>query len=147
MKGLDLTQTCPRSPGEQLGGYVWLPRIIDKARAFNAGTVGEYNYDCPMDKHFLAFAGIDSRTFAQAVKETDSDQEVLSWFKAHSIPHTDQELRQFNADFSRHAPDSEEKRRHFLELREKVAPGRSDITTWFQLLDADEGRVPAAPKQ
>ncbi|HEX7632014.1 MAG TPA: DUF5069 domain-containing protein, partial [Lacunisphaera sp.] len=36
----DLTRHPPRSPRTRLGGYVQLPRLIDKARAVAAGTAG-----------------------------------------------------------------------------------------------------------
>jgi hypothetical protein len=39
----DLSQHPPRSPRARLGGYVHLPRLLDKARAHLAGRMGEYN--------------------------------------------------------------------------------------------------------
>ena len=33
----DLTQHPPRSPRVRLGGFVHLPRLLDKARAYAAG--------------------------------------------------------------------------------------------------------------
>lgn len=41
---IDLTQRPPRSHRIRLGGYVMLPRILDKGRALNAGKLGEYRY-------------------------------------------------------------------------------------------------------
>src|SRR5512135_190240 len=49
----DLTKRPPRSPRVRLGGYVILPRMLDKGRAAVAGTPGEYHYNCPMDQGFL----------------------------------------------------------------------------------------------
>ena len=45
----DLTQRPPRSPRCRLGGYVILPRLLDKGRATIAGTNGEFIYDAPVD--------------------------------------------------------------------------------------------------
>ena len=45
----DLTQNPPRSPRTKLGGYVMLPRLIDKCRGQIAGKNGEYHYGCPLD--------------------------------------------------------------------------------------------------
>ena len=39
---IDLTQRPPRSHRVRLGGYVMLPRILDKGRALNAGKIGVY---------------------------------------------------------------------------------------------------------
>ncbi len=57
---LDLTKpkTFPRSPRETLAGYVIGMRTLDKCRAFVAGTLGEYHFNCPLDKMFLEFTGI-----------------------------------------------------------------------------------------
>ena len=46
----DLAVECPRSPHETLGGFVIAARALDKCRADIAGTIGEYHYDCPLDK-------------------------------------------------------------------------------------------------
>jgi hypothetical protein len=47
----------PRSPYEKLGGYVHLPRLIDKARLHRKGLLDGYNYKTVgFDKHFLAMA-------------------------------------------------------------------------------------------
>ena len=54
----DLTKRPPRSARVRLGGYVILPRCLDKLRATLAGTVGEYHYACPLDRRFpIDFAG------------------------------------------------------------------------------------------
>ncbi|MGA1124412.1 MAG: DUF5069 domain-containing protein, partial [Chthoniobacterales bacterium] len=54
----DLTKRPPRSTRARLGGYVLLPRIIDKCRAVLAGTNGEFNYACPLDMEFFEFTSI-----------------------------------------------------------------------------------------
>ena len=56
---MNLTQRPPRSPRIRLGGYVILPRMLDKGRATIASTNGEYHYNCPLDQHFVTFAGIN----------------------------------------------------------------------------------------
>ena len=49
----DLTQFPPRSGRVKLGGYVHLPRLLDKARASLTGKAGEYHYNCALDQHFF----------------------------------------------------------------------------------------------
>ena len=58
----DLTQRPPRSPRTRLGGYVLLPRMLDKGRATLAGTNGEYHYNCPLDQHVIKFIGFTPMT-------------------------------------------------------------------------------------
>src|SRR3990172_4430498 len=74
---MDLTKTYPR-PGEQLlGGYPWLARAIDKARAYNEGTLGDYIYPCPIDKELLAELGLTGEELAEIVDQSASDLDVL----------------------------------------------------------------------
>jgi hypothetical protein len=56
----DLTREFPRSPRETLAGYVHAARMTDKCRAVVAGTAGDYNYNCPLDRFLLDFTGIDA---------------------------------------------------------------------------------------
>jgi len=50
----------PRSPYEKLGGYVHLPRLIDKAKLHRKGLLDGYNYKTVgFDKHLLSFLKIE----------------------------------------------------------------------------------------
>jgi Domain of unknown function (DUF5069) len=55
----DLTRRPPRSMRQRLGGFVLLPRFLDKGRARLAKRNGEYNYDSPTDQHLVRFLGLD----------------------------------------------------------------------------------------
>lgn len=51
MDAKDLTKECPRSPYAEMGGFPWLPRLIDKVRAKHAGTIGAYiPYPCGSER-------------------------------------------------------------------------------------------------
>lgn len=138
---MDLTKQYPRSPYSDLGGYVMLGRTIDKARAHNAGKLGDYSYNCPLDKLVFDFLGISHETLAEAVKTRPTDDEILGWVKDRARSHTVEEVQKFNEDMKARAPATEEQKAYFLEAREKVAPGRTDVTTWFDLIEADEKRL------
>ena len=139
IKVLDLTREYPRSPRERLGGYLHLPRMIDKARAKAAGTLGEYIYPCPLDQSLLEFTGISGDAFYESVKERD-DQGILDWIKETAKNQNPKEIEEWNQGFLNRKPHNEESMRHFLEIRNKIAPHRTDVTTWVALLDLDEGR-------
>ena len=99
---MDLTRQAPRSPYARLGGYVWLPRLIDKARAFAAGTLGAYRYvDCPMNGRLLHFLGLGSDRVAAVVAERPTDEQVMQWLEAHAIPHPPAIRELFNQRFMR----------------------------------------------
>ena len=78
----DLTKFPPRSPRVRLGGYVILPRMLDKGRATVAGKNGEYHYACPLDQGFLEFVGIDPEALKKQLNKSDS--EVLEWINKNA---------------------------------------------------------------
>ncbi len=137
---MDLTSAYPRSPLDTLGGLVWLPRLIDKTRAHLAGTVGEYKFNCPIDSRFFQFFGIGPDAFKEAVKQAPDDSAVLQWVKAHSNQQSDEAIQEFNSMLSGTRPTKPDSQQRFAATLERLAPGRKDISTWFQLLDLEEGR-------
>ena len=78
----DLTKHPPRSPRARLGGYVILPRMLDKGRATLAGKNGEYHYACPLDQRFLEFAGIDPEALKMELGKGDG--EILEWVQKNA---------------------------------------------------------------
>ena len=69
----------PRSPYEKLGGYVHLPRLIDKARLHRKGLLNGYNYKTVgFDKHLLAFLKLNGDDFEEIANRFDNDAEVLT---------------------------------------------------------------------
>ena len=74
---MDLTKQFPRSPYDTIAGIVMMPRTLDKCKAYNAGTLGEYHYNCPLDKALFEFLKIDSETFAKKVKELKDDEKPV----------------------------------------------------------------------
>jgi hypothetical protein len=138
---MDLTKTVPRSVKDlSMGGIVMLARTTDKARASVAGTVGEYHYNCGMDQKVLAFAGIDHEEFAK-LASTNDDAKLLAALRLRFLKKSPAEIAHFNEDYLTLSPDKgSDSEKYFLDLRTKLAPDRTDITTWPDLLDLDEGR-------
>jgi hypothetical protein len=136
---MDLTTGVPRSPKHLLGGYAHLARMIDKAQAKAAGTLGEYIYPCPLDTALLEFLGLDAdAVFEIATRGTDD--EVVRWVQERATPNSAKDIAAWNQAFFARKPTDENKLRHFLEIRNRVAPHRTDVTTWVDLLDLEEGR-------
>ncbi|MGH7164020.1 MAG: DUF5069 domain-containing protein [Nitrospiraceae bacterium] len=136
---MDLRAHYPRSPREKLAGYVHLPRMIDKCRATLGGTQGEYIYPCPMDERLLEFAGMNPEQLTEAVRRKD-DAAVAEWFKKTANPHSAADMEQWNAAFLTRGPDTDEKWAYFKQQRDAIAPSRTDITSWADLLDLEEKR-------
>ena len=108
----------PRSPYEKLGGYVHLPRLIDKARLHRKGLLDGYNYKTVgFDKHLLSFLKIDGDAFEDAVHRLDKDDAVLKWVEENAIKHSPEEVEHWNeAMISRH-PDTAAKKARLLRDR------------------------------
>ena len=135
----DLTRHPPRSPHTKLGGYVHLPRMLDKARAFAAGRQGDYHYNCPFDQRFLAFTGLDADDFLAQVKAGKSDSEMLAWVEEHSRPKRHPaEIAAWSAWMEQWTVTKPEAREFFNEVHRKNAPQREDIATWFDWVELDD---------
>ncbi|HXR04909.1 MAG TPA: DUF5069 domain-containing protein [Verrucomicrobiae bacterium] len=133
----DLTKFPPRSPRVRLGGYVILPRMLDKGRATVAGKHGEYHYACPLDQGFLEFVGIDAKALKKELNKNDT--EILNWIQKHAKhKRTMPEILAWSAWQEQRGPDNLDSREYFNGLHKHNAPERTDIATWFDLLDLDD---------
>ena len=141
---MDLTKQHPRSPNELMAGLVSLARTTDKARASTAGTLGEYDFDCPHDKPLFEFLGTTGPAFASKVRELGSDAQIEAWVREELLAgKTRAAIEAFNTERRNWRPD-DHSQGYFDKLRAQVAPNRPEVTTWFDLLDLDEGRPVAA---
>jgi hypothetical protein len=136
---MNLTQRPPRASRVRLGGYVILPRMLDKARAELAGTNGEYHYNCPLDQHFLKFAGIDADALKAEVAKGLGDGEILAWITANAKnPREQWEIDAWSAHQVNRSPSDVESQEFFTGLVKKMAPLREDVATWSDMLDLDD---------
>jgi hypothetical protein len=133
----DLTQHPPRSAHVQLGGYVHLPRLLDKARAFIAGKNGEFHYNCPLDQHFFKFTGIDHEALLTELKLVRSDSEMLAWVRSHTA-RLPSEIAAWSHWLRTFAPGGAPGHEWFGEVIKASSAGRDDIHGFFDLLDMDD---------
>jgi len=137
---MNLAQESPRSPREKLADLAHIPRMIDKARAAKQNTLGEYIYPCPLDQIMLEFLGIDSNTFQE--KACNNTEETLSdWVALQCQNRSLGDKDAVNNKILKGQPDSPEKWESFHETRNRIDPTRTDLTTWVDLIDLDEGRL------
>ena len=124
----DLTQRPPRSPRVRLGGYVLLPRMLDKGRATLAGINGPYKYACPLDQRFLSFAGIDPEHLREQLALGKGDSDILEWVNANSATKPSEwQIAQWSTYIEQRAPGDVESREFFNQ--EIVKLGRSGKTS------------------
>ena len=135
----DLTQHPPRSPRVKLGGFVHLPRLLDKARAAANGKLGEFVFPCPLDQRFFSFVGITSDALLAEVKKGRSDTEMLAWLLASASPARQPwEIAAWSDYLTALSPGDIKRHTIFAEHIEKLAAGREDIVTYFDRLDLDD---------
>lgn len=136
---VDLTQRPPRSPRVRLGGFVILPRMLDKGRAKASGKLGEYKYACPMDQRFLDFVKVDPEALYAEIKKGNGDGELLQWILQHAGHKPGSwEIAQWSAYNENRVADSVQSKERVLKELTRMAAHRTDILTGFDLLDLDD---------
>ena len=133
----------PRSPYEKLGGYVHLPRLIDKARLHRKGLLDGYNYKTVgFDKHLLTFLKLDGDAFEEVANRVDSDDAILTWVRENAARHSPEAIEHWNEAMISRYPDTASKKARFVHfLKQSGGEGRGDIRTYFDLIEFDEGRL------
>ncbi|MEP7150747.1 MAG: DUF5069 domain-containing protein [Nitrospira sp.] len=138
---MDLRTRFPRSMRVTLEGYVHLARMIDKCRAVLAETEGDYIYPCPMDDRLMEFAGLTAEQFTAAVRDNQTDDGFVQWFRHIAKPHSQADLEEWNRRMLSRGPTTPEKQASFNKYRDAVDPSRTDLTSWADLQDLEEGRT------
>jgi hypothetical protein len=139
VKHPNLTQHPPRSPRVRLGGYVLLPRFLDKGRAALAGTAGDYIFGCPLDQRFLEFTGLKLDAVRRQLKANKTDAQILAWIQRHAPRKpAPADIAAWSALQEQRVPTDPDGRTFFNDLHREAAAHRSDIATWFDLLDLDD---------
>jgi Domain of unknown function (DUF5069) len=137
-----------RSPRVTLGGYILLPRLIDKIRLHAKGSLPtEYvsNLLAPapcLDGQFLAFTGLDPEALRKAILAAKTDAEVLDWVERNAKSHSETEKRQWMEEIDSYRPNvqwAEYRREIYKNVAAKVDPASLSI---LDLIDMDEGRMP-----
>jgi hypothetical protein len=135
----DLTEHPPRSPRCRLGGYVILPRMLDKGRAQIAGKNGEYHYSCPLDQRWFDLVGVDPIELLGELEGGANDSEVLKWIEVNAkTPRSVPEIEAWSRWQETRSPGDCDSREYFNGLHKAAAAYREDVVSWFDLLDLDD---------
>jgi len=140
-----------RSPRERLGGYVILPRLIDKVRLHAQGLLSEpyvpflLRPGLPLDGRFLAFTGLQPEAIRNAVLSKNDDRDILAWVTQGAVLHSPEDIKAWSDALEQLRPD-----RALARLLGRLSPELAkevDFTQHplFDLIDMDEHRRPIAP--
>jgi len=138
---MDLTREYPTSVKTPLHGIVQLARTIDKGKAAAAGTLGEYSYNCPMDAAVFEFLGIDHEALLAVIRSANSERDITDYVAPFVARKPVAQIHEWNAMWLGRGPEpGSDSETYFLTMRAQVAPDRTDVATWSDLLDLDEKR-------
>lgn len=138
---MDLSRAYPRSPKVRMAGLVQLARMIDKAQAYKENQIADYDFPCPLDKIILNFLRIDSDEFASKVME-GGDEAIITLAEEALKNKRPEDFEFINDQILERKPDSEDRLNYFYAIRDRIDPSRTDVNTWVDLLDLEEGRFP-----
>jgi len=136
-----------RSPYVKVGRLVYFGRMLDKIRLHAAGKLpadyvanlgeGHPNF---IDGRCCRFLGISYQDVVERTLAGGTDIGILDWAHGKGGPRSDEDCRIWNSYMTRigwRDPRLQQRIREYgLEAR--------SIETFFDLIDADEGRTPGA---
>ena len=143
LKAMDLTKEYPRSPRDTLAGYVIGARMLDKCRAVIEGTAGEYHFNCPLDRFFLDFTGIDAESFRSFVATGANDDEVAAWIGEHATSRPRLEVIKWNNRIrDLRLSDMPDQIQEFMEgYIPECLPEGSVVYHFLDVFDIEEDRI------
>jgi len=135
-----------RSPHRKIGGIVYFARMLDKIRLHAKGNLpADYleNLGGGFDDRLVKFLSLNYSTVVEQVKKGGSDEELLEWAFAQGRQPTNEEIEVWNDFMSKRGWNDPMSPRLVLRLEEAGFKERTDIQTFFDFIDLDEGRDPA----
>ena len=134
----DLTKEAPHSPRQRIAGFAIASRAVDKCRASLSGTLGAYQYDCPLDKMLFDFKGITGAQFKTAVQASKDYEEVGTWLQANGTTKTASEIKTWSDEMEASSlMKNPEKRSYFIERCSELGLN-PQMNSTFDWLEADD---------
>ena len=139
---------CPRSAYDQVGGLVYFARMVDKIRLkAQAQLSPDYheNLGKGFDGRCIRFLDVNYAALCERVAQGGSDEEILKWCFEKGRKPSEEEILIWSS-FLRKRGWHDESDRVTQELDNyKSRSGlahRTDIQTFFDYYEVDEGRRP-----
>ena len=133
----------PVSPSQTIGGMYYFPRMLDKIRLHRAGRLPEdyhANLGQGMDSWTCQFLHVAYADVRKLVEDGAGDEEIVAWcFTNGRLPNAF-EIQMFNEFLSKRGFRDALSERLESRKAEAGAADRTDIQTFFDFIDFDEGR-------
>ncbi len=134
-----------RSPYAKVGGIHYFGRMLDKIRLHAAHQLpADYhaNLGSGFDGRALSFLWLEYPALVERVKQGGSDEEILDWAFNQGRRPSAEEIEVWN-DFMRKRGWNDESSARLEQCKnERGFDGREEVRTFFDYIDADEGRDP-----
>jgi hypothetical protein len=139
---------APRSAFDRTGGIVYFARMLDKIRLHAADALRadfHSNLGMGFDGRCSRFLGIDYAALREHVLAGGSDEEVLAWCFAHGTRPNEEQILVWNKFMLKRGwRDEDDGSTQELDAYKASSnlSHRSDIVTFFDYYETDEGRKP-----
>jgi len=134
----------PCSARLELGGIIYLPRLLDKIRLMHAGTLHpdfQDNLGLGMDLWTCQFLGVDYHDLKAQVLAGATNEDALAWALKNGLTRPDFELAWFTAYLTTRGFRDNMSAKLALRKKETPETDRDDIQTFMDYLEVDEGRT------
>lgn len=133
-----------RSPREEVEGLVYFGRMVDKIRLEQAGKLPpdyQENLGKGFDGSCCEFLGVNYAKLRDRVREGGSDRELLEWCQGQGKKRDAADRSFWSAYLAKRGWRDDLSDRLVFRKQEAGWSGREEIQTFFDYLDADEGRT------
>lgn len=137
-----------RSPRDTVGGICVFGRILDKIRYFaregklpDGYHLGFIEGSRTFDDRVCKLLGLSFDALKKRVLEGGSDEEVLEWCFAHGRKPDPEHVEIFNGFMTKRGWRDAASAGLEKQKQEAGLGHRDDIVTFFELMDAEEGRA------
>lgn len=124
---------------EQVGGMVYVPRMLDKIRLHAAGNLpADYNRGSGFDTRCVKVLGVEYAALEKRTLEGGTDEQVLEWAFTTGHRPSKEELEMWNAWISKRGWRDERTESIAKMKAERGWQNRDEIVTYFDFHRADE---------
>ena len=139
-----MAESIPCSPRLETDGVLYFPRLCDKIRLHQAGELHpgyHANLGSGMDLWTCQFLGVGYDSLAEIVKGGASDDEAMTWCRANGTQRADHEAQWWRCYMLTRGFRDDLSERLAQRIKESGFQDRTDILTFMDYIDADEGRL------
>ena len=138
-----MPELYPCSPREEIDGLPYFPRLTEKVRLFAAGDLHPELHDNlgkGMDLWTCQFLGVHYEDLKRVILDGASDAEAYAWAGEKGVERAEFEKAWFRSYLLNRGFRDDMSEKLAARIRESGFEGRSDIFSFCDYIDADEGR-------